>query len=509
MSDETTGPGGGRIDRRDFLRRAGMLGGGFAAMSVLAACGGGGGGAAPAATAGGAAAGATPGAAAAGGTGPKPSPKVQKPEQGTGGGQPLVFRGWNYHPEVVEDNVKKFNAMYGENVDYQTVSGDYGSLMEKMHINKEPLNFAYANPQTAHRWYLAGWVWDLAGIWSIEDIKKDLYPAWRDIVSRKDGTLLGLPYFQSVRGTITTNEEMLQKVGITPKEYPKTWEELYDQLYQIKKQGATDVPFLPHWFATAWFGLAWGFQFECMNRGAVLFDDNGNPVFDQKCYDILDYYKKLLADGIVPKEVFTMQETDFIDGFASGRYAYSPQQIYDNKVFNDPTRSKLAKGGSNPNAKGSMYVPVDKQPWGLIDSGIYLSIKRPGQDEKTLARSYRLQEFYGYKDKDGNFFVSKRWAIEQALNSGYPVTLDDPDVQAAYKKWMPDYDFQFKAMQSLLSNAKSPPVWKRYFYEEWNSKALTELSQAILGQKGTKEALDGLKTLASQLIDKYKKVDPG
>jgi multiple sugar transport system substrate-binding protein len=506
MTDDTTSssrdPGGSRMDRRDFLRRGGMVGGGLAAMTILAACGGGGGAPAGGATAKPAAGGATPqggGAAAA---------KFAKPDQGPGGGDPIVFRGWNYHPEVVEDNVSKFNTMYGENVDYQTVSGDYGSLMEKMHINKEPLNFAYANPQTAHRWYKAGWVNDLERLWSVDDIKKDLYPGWRDIVTTKDGKLLGLPYFQSVRGTICTNEELLGKAGITPQQYPKTWDELYTQLYDIKKSGVTDVPFLPHWFATAWFGLAWGFQFECMNRGATLFDDSGHPVFDQKCYDILEQYKKLLADGIVPKEVFTMQETDFIDGFASGRYAYSPQQIYDSKVFNDPTRSKLAKGGSNANAKGSMYIPVDKQPWGLIDSGIYLSIKRASQDDKTLARSYRLQEFFGYKDKDGNMAVSKRWAIEQALNSGYPATLEDADVQAAYKKWMPNYDAMFPTMKSLLSNAKSPPVWKRYFYEEWNSKALTELSQAILGQKDSKETLDGLKTLAQQLLDKSAKVDP-
>ncbi len=494
---------GSRLDRRDFLRLGGAVGGGLAAMTVLAACGGSGN-----RSAGAPAGGATAGAAAGGGAQPAGGAKLTKPDQGPGGGQPLVFRGWNYHPEVVEDNVQKFNTMYGENVDYQTVSGDYGSLMEKMHINKEPLNFAYANPQTAHRWYRAGWVWDLEKLWSVDDIKKDLYPGWRDIVTTKDGKLLGLPYFQSVRGTMCTNEELLQKAGITPKDYPKTWEDLYKQLYDIKKAGVTDTPFLPHWFATAWFGLAWGFQFECMNRGATLFDDNGHPVFDQKCYDIIEEYKKLLADGIVPKEVFTMQETDFIDGFASGRYAYSPQQIYDSKVFNDPARSKLAKGGSNPNAKGSMYIPVDKQPWGLIDSGIYLSVKRQGQDDATLARNYRLQEFLGYKDKDGNFAVSKRWAVEQALNSGYPATLEDADVQAAYKKWMPDYETMFPTMKSLLSNAKSPPVWKRYFYEEWNSKALTELSQAILGQKGTKETLDGLKTLAEQLLDKSKKVDP-
>ncbi|MDQ6674741.1 MAG: ABC transporter substrate-binding protein [Chloroflexota bacterium] len=359
------------------------------------------------------------------------------------------------------------------------------------------------------RWYMAGWAWDLEGHWNVDQIKKDLYPAWKDALSTKDGKLLGLPYFQSVRGTMCTNEELLQKVGITSQEYPKTWEELYDQVYQIKKAGVSDTPLLPHWFATAWFGISWGFEFECGNRGAVLFDQNGNPVFDDKCYAILDQWKTLLADGVVPREVFTMGETDYIDGFASGRYAYSPQQTYDSKVFNDPTRSKLAIGGSNPNAKGSKYVPVDKQPWGLINSGVYLNVKRPGQDDKTLERAYRLQEFYGYKDAAGELFVSKRWAVEQALNSGYPATLEDPDVQAAYRTWMPDYELMFPAMKSLLSAASAPAVWKRYFHSEWNTKATTELSQAVLGQRGTKETLDDLKALAERLIKKYQKTDPG
>jgi ABC-type glycerol-3-phosphate transport system substrate-binding protein len=496
MSDENSsnvhdvsGVRDGKLDRRDFLRRVTVLGGGLAAMSVLSACGGRGAGAGAAARA--------------------QTPNLAAPPPGTLGGDQLVFRGWNYHPEVVEDNVARFNAMYDENVDYQTVSGDYPSIMAKMNINKQDLNFAYANNDDVFRWYMAGWAWDLEGYWNVEQVKKDLYPAWKDALSTKDGKLLGLPYFQSVRGTMCTNEELLQKVGITSQEYPKTWDELYDQAYQIKKAGVSDTPLLPHWFATAWFGISWGFEFECGNRGAVLFDQNGNPVFDDKCYAILDQWKTLLADGIVPREVFTMGETDYIDGFASGRYAYSPQQTYDSKVFNDPTRSKLAIGGSNPNAKGSKYVPVDKQPWGLINSGVYLNVKRPRQDDKSLERAYRLQEFYGYKDKDGQLFVSKRWAVEQALNSGYPATLEDADVQAAYKTWMPDYEFMFPAMKSLLSAASAPAVWKRYFHSEWNTKATTQLSQAVLGQRGTKETLDDLKALAARLINKYQKTDPG
>src|SRR5687767_3451788 len=101
--------GDASLDRREFLRRAGLLGGGLAGMSVLAACGGGAAPAgAPAATTGAAAGGATSAPAAAGATSApaaaEPSAKISKPPDGTGGGKQLIFRGWNYHPEVVIDN---------------------------------------------------------------------------------------------------------------------------------------------------------------------------------------------------------------------------------------------------------------------------------------------------------------------------------------------------------------------------------------------------------------------
>ena len=465
-----------RMDRRTLLKYAAVAGAAAIAVPTLQACGG-----------------------IGGASEYKPGTKLAAPPQGTGGGKPLIFRGWNYHVEVVQDNLETFKKQYDEQVDYQTITGDYGSIVAQMHVNKEPLNFCYANPQTAARWYLSGWAHDYSGWWDVEKASAELYPGWRAIATIK-GKLVGLPYFQSIRGNIVTNDALLEKVGITPQEYPKTWDELYAQLYDIKKANVTDVPFLPHWFAT-WFGVTWGFLFEAQNRGFTVFDEKGNPVFDPQCYEMVEYWKKLLADGIVPKETLTMQEADFIDAFATGRYAYSPQQTYDSKVFNDPAKSKFPGK--------SRIVPATSQPWGLIDSGLYVIIKRAGQTDSDVARSMRLGAFYGWRDKEGNLRVSKRWAVEQALNSGYPATLEDPDVIAAYKSWMPDYDFMMPAMQSVLQAAKSPAVWQRLFYDEWNSAAATVLPEAILGQKTVKAALDELKETANKLIDKYKKQDPG
>jgi hypothetical protein len=60
-----------------------------------------------------------------------------------------------------------FNT-YGENVDYQTISGDYIPLIDKIHINR-PLNLAYS--QSPAPQVVRGWVWTRSH-WNIEKYKK-------------------------------------------------------------------------------------------------------------------------------------------------------------------------------------------------------------------------------------------------------------------------------------------------------------------------------------------------
>src|SRR5215213_990473 len=48
--------------------------------------------------------------------------KLTAPAAGVDTSEQLVFRGWNYRPEVVQDNTSKFNAAYNETADYQTIT---------------------------------------------------------------------------------------------------------------------------------------------------------------------------------------------------------------------------------------------------------------------------------------------------------------------------------------------------------------------------------------------------
>ena len=151
-------------------------------------------------------------------------------------------------------------------------------------------------------------------------------------------------------------------------------------------------------------------QADGFKAGRRLGDDSeARAVFDEASLAILQEWRKLVEEQIIPEGVFTMGEADYIDAFAKGTYAFSPQQIYDLKVFNDPNRSQIA-GQVAP-------VPVVDQPWGMIDEGIYAVANR-NQSEERLARDYRLAGFFGYRDQieGGELYVAKRWAIEAALN---------------------------------------------------------------------------------------------
>jgi multiple sugar transport system substrate-binding protein len=423
--------------------------------------------------------------------------KLSPPAEGVDTSEQLIFRGWAYRPEVVQDNAKRFNEQYQETVDYQTVTGEYIKIMENFHIANQPLDMAYANPATLARWQLPGWVHDYEAWWDVDDARGEMYDGVRDSLSI-GGKLYGLPYFVSIRGTMTANMTVLSKAGITPDQFPKTWDELYTQLRQLKADGVTEgPPFLPHWFAAGnWYGVSWGYLFECLNRGAVLFGENNEPVFDDATLAVLVEWRKLLEEEIVPETVFTMQEADYIQAFAKGTYAYSPQQIYDLKVFNDPNASQIAGQ--------AMAVPVNGQPWGLIDEGIYTAPARQGDSDQKLARKYRLAGFFGYRDQveGGALFVAKRWAIEAALNSGYKEILQDPEVIAAYNTWLPD-PAMLGTLDGIVNAGQFPKVWQTFWWEEWNAQAMAELPKAVLGQTPVEEVHANLKKLAEELAVRY------
>jgi ABC-type glycerol-3-phosphate transport system substrate-binding protein len=411
---------------------------------------------------------------------------------------PVVFRGWGYEPATVEDNVRNFEEMYTENVDYQTVSGDYGVIIDTMQINNEPLDMFYGFPDSIGRYVAQDKLLDYGSWWDFQTATSEMYPAYVDAWTWRDGKMYGVPYFTGIRGSIVINKALSSKAGIETVQLT-TWDDFYALCHQLKTDGVADYPLLNHWFGTFW-ATTWQFLWEAHNRGIQLFDENDayRPLFDENgdVVKMLETWRGLVADGVHPESSFTMGEGPYTDAFASGQYVFSAVQTYDARRMNDPSRSQIA-------GQVDFATPPVGQPWGKSELGGYLLPKRDRSDQQ-LARVFRNNGYHGYRDASGVLAVAKRWAIEQALGSAYPEVLEDPDVIAAYGEWMPGGERQFTDMKTYFGQA----VWDPFYHCPWQTEFLNlgraEIEPAILGQQSPKDAVSNLRSGADELYERFK-----
>jgi ABC-type glycerol-3-phosphate transport system substrate-binding protein len=411
-------------------------------------------------------------------------------------GLPVYFRGWEYRTDIVQDNVNRYNKEMNGKVDYATVTGDYPALMEKDLIAKAELDLFYANPSQAVRFLEGGWVTPVNELPAYDNIVADMYPNIRDAWTHK-GKLLGLSYFISVRGTMVVNLDKYNKAGFDERDYPKNWSELYALLYKLRDKGEKQ-PFLPHWF-NEWFGIAWGYALEVMNRGGTVADpETHKPMLtvDGPAGATLNDWKKIWKDGFVPEELLSYNEASYIGAFRSGRYVISPQQIYDIKQFNDPQKSPQIAGKT-------AFLPYQGQSWGMIDSAIYMmtSRKRPADQTEDLKR---FASWYGYKDQNGECFVGNRWMKESMLFSAYKEVMEGPQAAASIKSSLvkpTDYE---KLLEVYQHTPYPKGIFNVVWAEEYNSWMKEKLFAFFLKDLAVADVINDTNEKISQLNKKYK-----
>jgi hypothetical protein len=411
-------------------------------------------------------------------------------------GKPVYFRGWQFATDVVQSNVKRYNDVEHGKVDYATVTGDYPSIMEQSLIAKADLDVLYANPSSAVRYSEGGWVMPAETLPAIAEIKADLLPTFAEAWTYK-GNLLGLSYFASTRGCIHANLLAYGKAGFGDKDFPKDWDALYDQVYALHAKGVA-TPFLPHWFSE-YFGLSWGFVMEVLDRGNKIADpETHKPLLttdaNGAAYKTLAQWKKLWNSKLVPQEVLTYNEAAFIDAYASGRYVFSPQQIYDLQTFNKAGRSQIAGH--------STILPVVEQPWGLIDSAMYLMTSRTRPNAVTTDVK-KFTSWYGYKDNTGQIAIGERWMQENMLFSAYKSIMNSPVTEARIKEACArpsDYDV-------VLAVYKATPfptgIWRVVWSEEFNSYLRDVLSKFLLNDGDIVKTITAMNDQIASLNDKY------
>ncbi len=411
-------------------------------------------------------------------------------------GETVYFRGWQYKTDIVQDNVNRYNKAMNGKVDYATVTGDYPSIMEQNLMSGAELDVLYANPSQACRYFDGTWIMPAEELPNIDEVKADLYPNLAEAWSYK-GKLLGLSYFVSTRGAMHVNLKKYGEVGFSDKDFPKNWDELYDQVYALKDKGVAQ-PYLPHWFSE-WYGISWAFVFEILNRGGKLADpETHKPVLttdkDGPAYKTLAAWKKLWQSKLVPEEVFTYNESAFIDAYASGRFVFSPQQLYDLETFNRKDRSQIAGYAS--------LLPYQGQSWGLLNSAMYLMTSRKREDALTEDVK-RFASWYGFKDQDGKIFVGQRWMEESMLFSGYKSVMQSDATAARMKKALARPE-DVQVVLDVYANTPYPKgIWNVVWAEELNSWLKDTLPNFLLQDGAIEDVINGTISKINDLNDKY------
>ena len=411
-------------------------------------------------------------------------------------GETVFFRGWQYKTDIVQDNVDRYNGEQGGNVDYATVTGDYPAIMEQNLMAGAELDVLYANPSQAGRYFDGGWIMPAEALPNIDEIKADMYPNILDAWSYK-GQLLGLSYFVSTRGVMHVNLKKYYELGYTDADFPANWDELYDQLYEIREKGV-DQPLLPHWI-NEWYGISWGFDFEVMNRGGqVAHPDTHEPLLttdaDGPAYKTLEDWKRIWNDGLVPEEVLTYNESSYIDAYASGRYVFSPQQLYDLETFNREDRSQIAGHAS--------LLPYQGQSWGLLDSAVYLMTSRERDDAHTDDVK-RFASWYGYQDQTGNVFVGNRWMQESMLFSGYKSVMES-DAAAERMRNALAREQDIAAVLEVYAATPYPKgIWSVVWAEEFNSWLKETLQEYLQDDGDIVETIEAINEEIADLNKKY------
>ena len=424
------------------------------------------------------------------------SAKAQAMDLKAASGEPIYFRGWQFRTDVVQGNVELYNKDLAGKVDYATVTGDYPSIMEKSLIAKAELDVLYANPSSAVRYYEGGWLMPASDLPNGKEIVDGMYPNIREAWSYK-GKLLGLSYFVSTRGIMVVNLEKYNAAGFTDADMPKTWPEFYDMLYKLRDKGEKQ-PFLPHWFGE-WYGISWGFVFEVMNRGGLVADPETHApllTVDGPAGQTLTAWKKIWKDGFVPEEVFSYNEAAYIDAFRSGRYVFSPQQIYDLKTFNDKAQSAAVAGKVS-------FLPYQGQSWGLIDSAMYLMTSRP-RSEGATADVKKFASWYGYKNEKGEIAVANRWMKENMLFSAYKEVMEGPEAKATITSSLARPEDYAKALDVYAHTPFPKGIWSVVWAEEFNTWLKEKMFAFLQQDLGVDDTVGAINDKITQLNKKYK-----
>ncbi|MBX3071029.1 MAG: carbohydrate ABC transporter substrate-binding protein [Thermomicrobiales bacterium] len=401
---------------------------------------------------------------------------------------PLTMVGWGYSPEIVEDNVNNFMALYEEDVDYQlTTGGNYHQIVETKFLGGQTPSVVYSESEYMYRWWRAGFVQDVEGIVGPEPTefyKEEMLPFGVANLSLPNGNLAALPYYSGYNAFIY-NQDHLEQAGLEP---PTTWEELNEQCRQLQTDGISEHPMLSaqnH----EWASLSWSIFAIWYSEGEPVFDENFEPTFADggvAFQKVIEMHKQWLDEGITPPDIM-VHELESTPAWMTGNHTFMVVHDYDQQAFNV---------GETSNTKG--IVGNALIPGSVRDTFSWTACYLLGAQDVDRERAWHLMEYLGGKNKEGNYVGNTRWALEKGLGNPHREVLEDPEVIASWETWR-DMDVHVQQLEQSKGRAVEKTMW----FPEWNWQMMTEVQEYMSGNREIGEVIDNLVNLVADLKELY------
>ncbi len=280
-----------------------------------------------------------------------------------------------------------------------------------------------------------------------------------------DGKYYGLPQNTNCLA-IYYNIDMLEEAGLTEKDIPKTWEDLYE----ISKKLTNENTF---GFALSAKGTEEGtFTYIpwLYSAGADVFSLDS----DEAIYS-MEYLSKFVEEGLTSKEVVNWTQTDVRDAFIAEKAA-----IMQNGSWQIATLDSMVEDGSLGFNYGSAYIPMDKQNASVIG----------GENFGICAGANKEAAFKFFE-----YMMGKEGNAQFNIQAGkFPTRTD---AMSSEDIWTTDKNYKVFSESMDFAVTRGPhPEWPTI-----SEGIYTSLQAALLGEKTPEEAMKAAASKAATVLN--------
>ena len=190
---------------------------------------------------------------------------------------PITFIGWQYQPQIVDDNVDIFKKLYDENVTTSWCPASTTPVVETKLIGGQHVDMMYSEEDHIARWNAAGWVRDLEGLPGVDADQGRHVRGQRAATCRCPTASWAACPTTAASTPSSSTRSISTKSGEAAAD--GTGRSSSMQCRKLKKDGVAECPYISAW-GQNWASLSWSLFSIWYSEGAKVFDDKSDLVFD-------------------------------------------------------------------------------------------------------------------------------------------------------------------------------------------------------------------------------------